>query len=97
MLTPAEVERIALLGRLALTDEEKAKYAQQLSAVLEYADALSKVNVEGIPPTASVLSVRGVMRPDDAPSSQIPREDVLANAPRADGESFVVQGTFEEK
>jgi aspartyl-tRNA(Asn)/glutamyl-tRNA(Gln) amidotransferase subunit C len=95
MLTPAEVERIALLGRLALSDEEKSKYARQLSAVLDYASELAKVDVEGIPPTASVLPVRGVMRTGDAPSASLPREEALANAPRADGESFVVQATFE--
>jgi aspartyl-tRNA(Asn)/glutamyl-tRNA(Gln) amidotransferase subunit C len=94
MLTVAEVERIAQLGRLALSDEEKTRYAKQLSAVLDYAAELANVDVEGIPPTASVLAVHGVMREGDAVAGSLDRRDVLANAPSTDGESFVVQATL---
>lgn len=94
MLTVAEVERIAQLGRLALSDEEKARYARQLSAVLDYAAELENVDVEGIPPTASVLAVHGVMRVGDAVAGSLDRRDALANAPSTDGESFIVQATL---
>lgn len=95
VLTPAEVERIALLARLELTEDEKSRYAGQLSAVLDYAAALMSVNVDDIPPTASVLDVVNVMRADDTPGGSLSREEALANAPRTDGLNFEVQATFD--
>ena len=96
-LTVEEVDHIALLARLSLTDEEKARYAQQLSAVLDYAAQLAAIDVEGIPPTATVLSVHNVMRTPDAAGDSIARDDALKNAPRSDGASFEVQATFDNK
>lgn len=96
MLTVSEVERIAHLARLAITDEEKARYAAQLSAILDYAAELAAVDLDGVPPTATVSPVRGVMRADDEVSGSLDRKDVLANAPATDGLSFAVQATFEE-
>ncbi len=96
-LTAEEVEHIALLGRLSLTEEEKARYAQQLSAVLDYAVELASIDVEGIPPTATVLAAHNIMRQDDLPSLSIERDDALKNAPRTDGISFEVQATFEDR
>jgi aspartyl-tRNA(Asn)/glutamyl-tRNA(Gln) amidotransferase subunit C len=96
MLTIAEVERIAQLGRLELTDEEKARYARQLSAVLDYAAQLASIDVEGIPPTATVLPVHNVMREGDVVFGALPRSKALANAPSTDGESFIVQATFDD-
>jgi aspartyl-tRNA(Asn)/glutamyl-tRNA(Gln) amidotransferase subunit C len=93
-LTVTEVDRIALLARLSLTDEEKARYAQQLSAILDYAAELTAIDVEGIPPTATVLAVHNVMRLGDEACCAMPREDALKNAPRTDGASFEVQATF---
>lgn len=93
-LTLADVERVALLGRLALTDDEKSRYAEQLSAVLDYAEQLANIDVEGIAPTASVLSVRSVLREGDEVSGTMTRKDALANAPKTDGTSFEVQATF---
>lgn len=93
-LTLADVERVALLGRLALTDDEKSRYAEQLSAVLDYAEQLSNINVDDIPPTATVLAVRSVMREGDQVGGSVARKDALANAPKTDGASFEVQATF---
>lgn len=95
-LTVEEVNHIALLARLALSDEEKALYAQQLSAVLDYAAELAAIDVEGIPPTASVLNLHNVMRPLDAAHNGLPREAALRNAPRSDGASFEVQAALSE-
>ncbi len=93
-LTVEEVDHIALLARLTLTDEEKARYAQQLSAVLDYAAELAGIDVEHLPPTATVLAEHNVMRPADEACCSIPREDALRNAPRTDGASFEVQATL---
>jgi aspartyl-tRNA(Asn)/glutamyl-tRNA(Gln) amidotransferase subunit C len=81
-LTIAEVEHIAELARLSLTEEEKALYRDQLSAILDYAAVLQEVDTSAIPPTATVLPLQNVMRADVSVPS-MSREDVLANAPDA--------------
>ena len=88
-LTLSEVEHIAELARLALTDDEKALFREQLSAILDYAAILQQVDTSAIPPTATVLPLRNVMR-DDAIQPSMPVEDVLANAPAAEDGCFRV-------
>src|SRR5512136_3023878 len=86
-LTLAEVEHIAELARLSLTDAEKTLYRDQLSAILDYAAILQQNDTSTISPTATVLPLRNVMRPDEVEPS-MSSEDVLANA------SDVVEGCF---
>jgi len=93
-LTRAEVEHIAELAKLGLTEEEREKFREQLSAILEYAEMLQRLDTEAIPPTATVLPLRNVMRPDEAGSS-FPLEDILANAPQAEDSYFKVQAILE--
>jgi aspartyl-tRNA(Asn)/glutamyl-tRNA(Gln) amidotransferase subunit C len=93
-LTLAQVEHIAELARLALSDAEKALYQEQLSAILEYAERLQAVDTSAIPPTATVLPLRSVMRADE-PRDSMSREDVLANAPRAEAGCFRVQAVLD--
>lgn len=93
-LSRAEVEHIAELAKLGLTEEEKEKFRGQLSAILEYAEMLQKLDTEAIPPTATVLPLQNVMRPDEvAPSFS--REDILANAPDAVEGCFRVRAILE--
>jgi len=63
-LSQKEVEHIALLARLGLTEAEKEKYAGQLSSILEYVEQLNTVNTDGVEPTAQVTGLENVMRPD---------------------------------
>jgi aspartyl-tRNA(Asn)/glutamyl-tRNA(Gln) amidotransferase subunit C len=93
-LTAIEVEHMAELARLSLTDEEKALYSDQLSAILDYAAVLQQVDTSAIPPTATVLPLRNVMRPDEIEAA-MDREDVLANAPDADEGCFRVRAILE--
>jgi aspartyl-tRNA(Asn)/glutamyl-tRNA(Gln) amidotransferase subunit C len=93
-LTLAQVEHIAELAKLALSDDEKARYQEQLSAILEYAERLQAVDTSAIPPTATVLPLRTVMRAD-APRDSMSREDVLANAPQAEADCFRVQAVLD--
>lgn len=79
-LTVEEVRHIAQLARLELTDDEQARFAEQLSDVLEYADRLKAVETSGIPPTASVLPLQAPLRPDRARPCP-PQELMLRNAP----------------
>ena len=74
------VRHIAGLARLELTDEECALFQPQLDAILDYAESLSALNVEGIEPTAHPVPVYDVMR-EDIPAPSLPAEAVLANAP----------------
>jgi aspartyl-tRNA(Asn)/glutamyl-tRNA(Gln) amidotransferase subunit C len=73
------VEHIAELAKLQLTEDEINLYAEQLSAILDYAESLQEIDTSAIPPTASVLPLRNVLRPDVAQPS-LPRDEALANA-----------------
>lgn len=93
-LSREEVEHIAELAKVGLSEEEKALFQVQLSAILEYAAMLQRVDTSAIPPTATVLPLRNVMRPDE-PRPSLPREDVLANAPQAEDGCFRVKAILE--
>ncbi len=92
-LSRKEVDHVAALAKLALTEEEKERFARQLSAVLDYAARLNELDTAAIPPTATVLPLRNVMRADQ-PRPPAPRDDVLANAPAAEEGCFVVPGVW---
>ena len=93
-LSRTKVEHIAELAKLSLTEEEKEKFREQLSAILEYADILQRLDTEAISPTATVLPLRNVMVVDEVRPS-FPREDILANAPQAENGCFKVQAILE--
>ena len=93
-LSREEVQHIAELARLALSEEEEALYQEQLSDILEYFERLQELDTEAIPPTATVLPLRSVMRADEArPSS--PRDDILANAPAVENGCFRVPAVLD--
>ncbi len=88
-LKPQEVEHIAALARLDLSDEEKERFAGQLSAILDYAARLQALDTTGIPPTSSGLPGRSVLRPDEARPG-LDLEQLLQNAPQAQDRQFRV-------
>jgi aspartyl-tRNA(Asn)/glutamyl-tRNA(Gln) amidotransferase subunit C len=94
-LSLSEVEHVAELARLRLTDEEKALFRQQLSAILDHAAVLQAVDTSAIPPTATVLPLRTVLR-EDAARPSLPPEDVLANAPEARDGFFAVRAILQK-
>lgn len=79
-ISRAEIEHIALLARLSLSDEEKDLFGSQLSGILGYMEKLNELDTGDVEPTSHVLSLNNVMR-DDVPIPSIPREDALVNAP----------------
>jgi len=93
-LSRDQVEHIAELARLALSDEEKSLYQEQLSAILEHFERLQELDTEAIPPTATVLPLRNVMRADEA-IPPFPREDIMANAPAVEEGCFRVPAVLE--
>jgi aspartyl-tRNA(Asn)/glutamyl-tRNA(Gln) amidotransferase subunit C len=93
-LSRVEVEHIAELAKLSLADEEKERFREQLSAILEYAEMLQRLDTEAILPTATVLPLRNVMVADEVRPS-FSREDVLSNAPQVEDGYFKVQAILE--
>lgn len=88
-LTREEVDHIAALAHLTLSEAEKAHYQEQLSAILDYAARLQALDTSAIPPTATVLPLRSILRADTA-AAPLPREEALANAPEAIEGCFAV-------
>jgi aspartyl-tRNA(Asn)/glutamyl-tRNA(Gln) amidotransferase subunit C len=86
-LTLTEVEHIAELARLKLTEEEKARYCEQLSAILDYFAQLQALDTSTIPPTSSVLPTRSVLRADESRSG-LSLADLMRNAPEAENDQF---------
>jgi aspartyl-tRNA(Asn)/glutamyl-tRNA(Gln) amidotransferase subunit C len=88
-LSQEEVTHIAELARLALTNEEKERFREQLSDILDYAARLQTVDTSAIPPTASVLPVDTVLR-DDVSRPGLPPEQILANTAEQEDNMFRV-------
>jgi len=93
-LSREEVLHIAHLARVALTEEEITRMSEQLSNLLEHFEVLQKVDTEGVPPTAQSVTLQSVMREDEIKPS-MPPDDVLANAPRREGDCFRVRAVLE--
>jgi aspartyl-tRNA(Asn)/glutamyl-tRNA(Gln) amidotransferase subunit C len=81
-LTPADVERVAALAHLELTEAEKHTFLNQLNEILGYAQQIQTIDTTGVPPTAHVLSRHSTDRPDELRPS-LPVEEALAGAPDA--------------
>jgi aspartyl-tRNA(Asn)/glutamyl-tRNA(Gln) amidotransferase subunit C len=88
-LTVDEVNHIADLARLKLSDEEKESYREQLSEILDFASLLQNLDTSEIPPTARVIQPPGTLRPD-VPRPGLELEDLLLNAPDTEDGQFRV-------
>ena len=84
-LTREEVEHVARLAHVALTEDDVVRFQSQLSQIVQYFDVLRAVDTEGVPPTSQSLPLENVMRPDET-LPPLEQDAVLANAPvRSDG------------
>ena len=88
-LTLQEVEHIAQLARLQLTDEEKALYQQQLSDILDHVAQLQQLDTSDIPPTSSVLPPRTMLR-EDHPKKGLEPKQALKNSASKEKDQFRV-------
>ena len=88
-ITRADVEHVAMLARLALTDDEIEQLTGELSAIVEYAAEVSALDTADVPPTAHPLPLVNVFRPDD-PQPGVDREEVLGQAPATEDGQFRV-------
>ena len=93
-LSREEVVHIAMLARLGMTDADIEKAREQLSNILENFEVLKRVDTTDVPPTAQSVALQNVMRNDEVAPS-LPVEDVLANAPKKDGEFIRVHAVLE--
>jgi aspartyl-tRNA(Asn)/glutamyl-tRNA(Gln) amidotransferase subunit C len=93
-LSRQQVLHIARLARLGLSDADVERAREQLSNILENFEVLQEVDTEGVPPTAQSIALENVLREDRACDS-LPREQVLANAPQREAESFRVHAVLE--
>ena len=94
-ITSDEVERVARLARLRLTEEERETMTSQLDAILGYMDKLSLLDTAGIEPTTTVIPMVSVMR-DDVVRPSLSQEDALANAPDREDVFFRVPRIIED-
>jgi aspartyl-tRNA(Asn)/glutamyl-tRNA(Gln) amidotransferase subunit C len=89
-----DVEHVAKLARLGLTEEEKKLFGSQLSAILDYANILKKLNTDNVAPTAHAIPLQNVLREDKAvPCAQV--EAILANGPETEDHMFKVPKIME--
>lgn len=89
-----EVEHVAMLARLELTEAEKRALTPQLGEVLGYVEKLNELDTAEVEPTAHILPVQNVMRSDELQPSLDPK-DVLRNAPKLTGTLFQVPRVVE--
>ena len=94
-LTRADVEHVAYLARLGLTEEELARLEGQLNHILDQYAKLAELDTDAIPPTAQVIELENILRDDEVRSS-LPVEAVLANAPERSGDHIVVPAILGE-
>ena len=88
-LTRADVEHVAYLARLGLTDDELTRLEGQLNHILDQYEKLAELDTDDIPPTAQTIELENILR-DDVAMPSLPPEAVLANAPERQGDFFVV-------
>jgi len=93
-ITVRDVEHVAQLARLELSDREKELFAGQLGAILRYIEKLNELDTDGVEPTSHVLPISNVMR-DDEPRPSWPLDKVLENAPDKEDGQFRVPAVLE--
>ncbi len=93
-LSREEVLHIARLARLGLTEAEVNKLREQLSNLLENFEILQQVDTSSTPPTAHSIALQNIVK-DDEVAPSLPQDQILANAPRRDGECFRVNAVLE--
>lgn len=91
---PIDIDHLATLSRLALTSEEKMKFAAQLGDIVGYIEKLREVNVDGVEPTAHATPIFNVLQADE-PRGGLAVEDALRNAPRQRDNMVVVPRVVE--
>jgi aspartyl-tRNA(Asn)/glutamyl-tRNA(Gln) amidotransferase subunit C len=88
-ITKKEVEQVATLARLHLSEEELGRMTGQLDTILSYVAKLDELNTDGVEATTHAFSINNAFR-EDVVQDSLSQEEALANAPRANEEAFIV-------
>jgi aspartyl-tRNA(Asn)/glutamyl-tRNA(Gln) amidotransferase subunit C len=90
-----DIEKVALLARLQLTEDEISKMTTELAQIVGYVDQLGEVNTDGVEPMAHAIELSNVFR-DDVVAESLPRNAALANAPHHDDRGYLVPAVLGE-
>ncbi|MFZ5816042.1 MAG: Asp-tRNA(Asn)/Glu-tRNA(Gln) amidotransferase subunit GatC [Bacillota bacterium] len=88
-LTRSQVEHVARLARLSLTEAEMETYTEQLSRILEHVESLNRLDTADVPPTYHAVALQNVLR-EDKPHVSLDRAKVLDQAPQTEAGCFKV-------
>lgn len=88
-LSRQDIEKVALLARLRLSDAEAETMTAELGKIVAFVDQLAEVNTAGVEPMAHAMELRNVFR-DDRVTASLPRDAALANAPHHDDRGYLV-------
>lgn len=88
-LSRADVEKVALLSRLSLDDQELDTMTEQMRGILGYMELLGEVDTDSVEPMAHALDISNALREDEVRAS-LPRDEALGNAPKRDDECYRV-------
>lgn len=91
----AAVDHVARLARLDLTDDERERMRAELSQILEHAEKIQALDLDGVPPTSHSVSIRNALRADEVTPSLSP-DEVLANAPEVEDGRIKVPRIIED-
>jgi aspartyl-tRNA(Asn)/glutamyl-tRNA(Gln) amidotransferase subunit C len=94
-ITRQDVEKVALLARLQLSETELATMSEQLAEIVGYVDHLAQVNTDGVEPMAHAIERVNVFR-DDRLVESLPRDEALAGAPHHDSRGYLVPAVLGE-
>ncbi len=95
-ITTAEIKKIAILARIKLMPEEEKRYAETISAVLDYMKILNEVDTKGVEPTSQVTGLEDVYREDVSRDCET-RKELLVLMPQVKNNELVVPGVFESQ
>ena len=93
-VTVKDVEHVAKLARLGLTEDEKKRFTEQLSNILEYAETINKLDTKNAAPTSHAIPMKNVFREDKVSEFQDLRS-IIANAPKEENGMFSVPRIME--
>ena len=94
-LNPQQVQKVAKLANIPVSEEEVEKYSDQLSKILDYIDQLNSVDTAGVEPTFNITGLSNVLR-DDEVGERLSQEEALKNTSQKKEGFFVTKGVFEE-
>ena len=94
-ITADDIRKVAELARLQVSESETASLAKDLQSIIGYVDVLNEVDTTNVEPMVHAVELQNVLRPDVIVPS-LPREAALANAPKTDGECFLVPAIIGE-